>query len=147
MKQFLLLTMLLAAAFSGKAQTIPQGTCGVMFYYDGAGNRIKRQYICNNTLKAAEMASSEMSVKTEAMYPNPTSGPVTVVFTTPLKGAKISLLNISGKEIRYMVEASNRLQLDLSDVPDGIYFLRVTKDGRSSTRKIVKAGNAGDKVY
>ncbi|RBL90264.1 T9SS type A sorting domain-containing protein [Chitinophaga flava] len=149
MKQFLLFIILLTAAAVAEAQTIPQGSCGVMFYYDGAGNRVKRQYICNNTgrLSAAALPASETVIKTEAMYPNPTPGPVTVIFAEPLKGAKITLLNISGKVIRYLVEESARLQLDLSDQPDGIYFIRVIKDGKPYTRKIVKTGTAGDNAY
>ncbi|MBC9928983.1 T9SS type A sorting domain-containing protein [Chitinophaga qingshengii] len=149
MKQLLLFIMLLTAAAVAEAQTIPPGSCGVMFYYDGAGNRVKRQYICNNTARmaAAPLPASETTIKTEAMYPNPTTGPVTVIFAEPLKGANITLLNISGKTIRYLVEESTRLQLDLSDQPDGIYFIHVVKDGKPYTRKIVKTGTAGDHTY
>ena len=44
----ILISLLLLLSVQVSAQEIPSGSCGLIMTYDAAGNRIKREYYCNN---------------------------------------------------------------------------------------------------
>jgi len=57
----LLLSFVTIAAF---AQEIPSGSCGLLMTYDAAGNRIKKEYYCNNG--SNRIANPELAKQQEA---------------------------------------------------------------------------------
>ncbi len=46
------------------SQEIPSGSCGLLMTYDAAGNRIKREYYCNNG--SNRIANPELAKQQEA---------------------------------------------------------------------------------
>jgi hypothetical protein len=81
--------LLLFAFNAAQAQTV----CGIAFTYDAAGNRIKREYKCKDIFEPADKAFEV------ALFPNPTTGPIAVVFSEEVKSAKLRVFNMSGGEI------------------------------------------------
>ena len=71
--------------------------------------------------------SYEQSIQ---MYPNPTTG---LVHFSGVEDAVISVYNISGKMINDNV---NGKTIDLSSLPNGIYLVKIQKDGTTLTKKI-----------
>ncbi|MFM9949595.1 MAG: T9SS type A sorting domain-containing protein [Saprospiraceae bacterium] len=71
------------------------------------------------------------------IYPNPTHSIINI--ETDHGGAwdRIVLYNAAGQVINTLTGGINT-QLDISDLPDGMYFIQLTKKGHSTTRKIVK---------
>lgn len=70
------------------------------------------------------------------VYPNPTTGNVTVT-GKDLKQAEV--LNTLGQRVATAVGEGETLQVDLSGLPAGVYFVNVTdSEGRKCTRKVVK---------
>jgi hypothetical protein len=76
-------------------------------------------------------------------YPNPTNGSLALDFYLPEeKKLQVQLIDITGR-IAYSEKAGtyaagkNKIQMDLSGLPAGIYFLRISGKGIQCTRKIV----------
>ncbi len=69
--------------------------------------------------------------------PNPSGG----VFTLELakdQNSDISVYDVMGKEIYHSVTSSRSVVLDLSSVPDGVYFLKLTSSQKEFYKKIIK---------
>ena len=78
------------------------------------------------------------------LYPNPFSSDVVKyisdrnLFTT---STEIYLIDITGRQVAYRAfyPDMNTLELEISDNPSGVYFLRIkTQDGRNETLRLVK---------
>jgi hypothetical protein len=73
------------------------------------------------------------------VYPNPTSGPLKVS-TNGLEGElSLSILDAQGRLVRRVLPASvfDGLDLDLSDLPKGLYFLAFENGSRRISRKLI----------
>ncbi|PKP02370.1 MAG: hypothetical protein CVU14_03590 [Bacteroidetes bacterium HGW-Bacteroidetes-9] len=76
------------------------------------------------------------------IYPNPTTGIVTVE-TSNLLGSlieKISVISITGKELLYTAGSTpvEKIRLDLSQFPEGLYFFRIkSQNQKESIVKVI----------
>ena len=70
---------------------------------------------------------SELNV---SVYPNPASDVVHV----SIDGCSLSLFANDGKLLKSAVGAT----MPIKDLQPGLYFLKVTKDGKSAIKKIIK---------
>ncbi|HPE33333.1 MAG TPA: BACON domain-containing carbohydrate-binding protein [Bacteroidales bacterium] len=71
------------------------------------------------------------------IYPNPTSGLITITGTGCFR--QIALFNALGNQLRTItIEGENTLDVDLSDLPDGVYQMKFTGNGFSIIRRVVK---------
>jgi hypothetical protein len=71
-----------------------------------------------------------------ALHPNPTAGRVTLEGLDG--GSRVEVLDISGRILEVCTTAESRLLLDLGSLPTGTYFVRITCDRFTATKKIVK---------
>jgi hypothetical protein len=140
----IILFMLVCCSFitATKAQSLPAHTCGVVYTYDAAGNRTQRAYVCNNSGRTAiapvaEDTTAAIHLVTQ-LYPNPTTGRITVSFTQPLNNAVITLLDMTGKVLIQSRKSGNQVVLDLSSYRAGVYILRVMDGKNPSSFTIVK---------
>jgi Secretion system C-terminal sorting domain len=69
------------------------------------------------------------------LYPNPASDKITVEFSY---NGHLSVLNLNGQEIISRQISAPKTQVDLSNLPGGVYFVRVTTDKNVVVGKIVK---------
>lgn len=69
-----------------------------------------------------------------AIFPNPTSGTITVQFEGNL--ANITVVDVTGKIIDEMTIQSNEM-IDLSTLNTGTYFINVNIDGKTSTERVI----------
>ena len=105
-----------------------------------AGGMLSGQTVSNKTFLLNPYIVMSINEKNSSnsfhFYPNPTSEKVSLVF----KGKEertISLINVIGKEVLKKNTNTANLQLDVSTYPKGIYFIKVTTDKESSSKKIV----------
>ena len=78
----ILIPIFLSISLQTFSQEIPSGSCGLLMTYDAAGNRIKREYYCNNgsnRIAAPELAKQQEAAsvgfeEVDALCPNPTTG-------------------------------------------------------------------------
>ena len=71
------------------------------------------------------------------VYPNPTSGLVTIVFEKAVDNEIIQIVDRCGKKIKDIILSGVQKELDLSDLVQGIYYLKVGTSVGSSL-KIIK---------
>ena len=82
-----------------------------------------------NTTRIDNLTSEENSV---SVFPNPTVRFLTIVKTTN-SAERIQLISMEGKLLRDVQSANNRIEFDLSDLANGIYFLKIGNE----TRKVI----------
>jgi Leucine-rich repeat (LRR) protein len=92
----------------------------------------------DKTADYAFSAAAEMSI-----FPNPTTGLITVVADQDFEA--LSVKNIEGKSVNWESlmtnesEKKNRINIDLSRLCNGIYFIQSTIGSQSSIYKILKS--------
>ena len=70
------------------------------------------------------------------LYPNPTNAQVTIT-GKDIKQAEV--FNTFGQRVATAQGGDERITVDISALPAGVYFVNVTdKDGRKCVRKVVK---------
>jgi hypothetical protein len=67
------------------------------------------------------------------IYPNPSSGKF--VISSDKKITDVSVYNLLGELV---VKANDNSSIDIADKPNGVYFVKLNINGRSTTKKIVK---------
>jgi hypothetical protein len=75
------------------------------------------------------------------VYPNPASDNVNISFDEPLDGeVKVFLINSQGKLVKTDVigETIVEKQMNLQDLPAGVYYLKLMKGKLSNVYKVVK---------
>lgn len=94
-----------------------------------------------NTHHIIEEASFTLSIEDTLvdnliLYPNPTKDVLNLNFNELLYNGNYSIIDLSGKLILNSQLSSN--QIDVSNMANGIYFLRVTNNGITQTQKFIK---------
>lgn len=104
---------------------------------NGYGNST---YIDNININS-DLNLAENSILDFVVYPNPTSDALTISCTHNLQNdCAILVTNELGQVIResQIVSSNHMTSVDLSDIERGIYFISLTKEGVSSTKRFVK---------
>ena len=70
-----------------------------------------------------------------SIYPNPTNIGEVTISTTNSSPIQVKVYDILGKQVQSETISNNRL--DVSSLRSGIYLLRLTQDGNSSTKKLI----------
>lgn len=113
------------------------GTTNVKFYYDkDSGNVAFDDFCASNTVNGI----NEASATAFSAYPNPSRGTVNLAMTTPTN-AQVIITDVLGNELkRYALRSSEmNPSFDLSELKDGIYFIKVKSDkGETSKRVVLK---------
>ena len=72
------------------------------------------------------------------IYPNPTNGKSIIAFDRVLN-SEISIFNLDGKLIKKLVSDTKEVNIDLSNLSSGVYFLAIkSEDGKTEIRKLLK---------
>ncbi|OFY85864.1 MAG: hypothetical protein A3F72_16110 [Bacteroidetes bacterium RIFCSPLOWO2_12_FULL_35_15] len=80
---------------------------------------------------------SDMISDNVLIYPNPATNEITVKNT--VGEVKITLLNCIGQEIKSTNSISNQeVEINLKDLPNGIYFIKITNEKVNLIKKVVK---------
>lgn len=96
----------------------------------GIDTMIKIGYV---TVGSSSVSSYDDLNKTQ-VYPNPTTGLITIEGNDI---NKVEVLDINGKMIMTVNDYTNKLQIDLSVYPKGVYFVRLQNDNEIKTKKVV----------
>jgi hypothetical protein len=85
-----------------------------------------------------------LSVATEntiefTVYPNPVQNQLTLMYGSEVSPeAKVELYNALGQLV-YQATLSQAKEIDCSTLMHGFYFVKVTANGKSTTKKIIKS--------
>ena len=84
---------------------------------------------------AADIAELN-KIDTFAIYPNPSTDFIIINFTD---SSMVELLNIYGQLLSRTATTSNSQKIDISELPDGIYLVRIVDhQGLTKTSKLIK---------
>lgn len=72
------------------------------------------------------------------LYPNPATSSINLFFPANNQHSDLTLFDDKGTMIRKQTATGNDAQLNINDLPNGIYFIQIFSSGRVTTKKIVK---------
>jgi hypothetical protein len=72
-----------------------------------------------------------------AATPNPTSNEVVISDLDATAETSVQVVDQSGNVRKKLSKKANKLIIDVSDLPDGIYFMMMTQRGVTETQQIV----------
>jgi hypothetical protein len=78
------------------------------------------------------------ALQTIRLYPNPTSGRLSLTATTELSGATVRIQNSVGQLLAELRPQGHSAQLDMRSYADGIYFIEIKKEGEAIRFKVIK---------
>lgn len=114
----------------------------VMYAYDAAGNRIKKEILFEQSQsKSQVVAYSDMLDEKEIkIYPNPTEGESRVEIFNELKKTEgiVTVHGNNGAMIYTTPIINGSASLDISSCPNGLYILHVKIGDCVSSWKIIK---------
>lgn len=114
----------------------------VMYAYDAAGNRIKKEILFEQSQsKSQVVAYSDMLDEKEIkIYPNPTEGELRVEIFNELKKSEgiVTVHGNNGAMIYTTPIINGFASLDISSCPNGLYILHVKIGDCVSSWKIIK---------
>lgn len=104
--------------------------------YDAAGNRIQRT-ISGDCGHVGEMlVISDTTTKDsvlqglkETLFPNPTTGPVSVVFNNPVSEAKITITDNLARQLYTTTASGSSIPIDMSRFAEGMCYIVVRAQG------------------
>ena len=76
----------------------------------------------------------ENEMEAISVYPNPTRDVIFVGANNDLSVQRVEVFDLTGQ----MVISSTKVEIQVSDLESGIYFVRITADDRIVTQRIVK---------
>ncbi|WP_295834407.1 T9SS type A sorting domain-containing protein [uncultured Winogradskyella sp.] len=112
--------------------TVPGFVIGLGGEFNGTYQILPRYYA---DVENAVLSNNDFETREFSIYPNPTntgSVNITSVNATPIA---VTIFDILGKQVKNATISNNRL--DVSNLKSGIYLLRLTQDGATSTKKLV----------
>ncbi len=118
---------------------IPYATGGALKIYHTGGNSVQINWF---PLSVNAVIGQELSAR---LYPNPASSNVTLSFTlTRAQNAEIEIWNINGQKVsdkNFQAQSGlNTVSPDVTDMAQGIYFLKLNTTDGNFLNKLVVAG-------
>lgn len=133
--------------FSGNSYSDYSATPGVVYYYriqaanslTGTGSSTYSAY--DSGYRAGINSSS--SVPTVGLYPNPAQSEITINFgeRVPQESVDLVLAGIDGRVYKILslaVPVLNEQSIDISELPEGFYILRIQNGEEITTHKFQK---------
>ena len=104
-----------------------------------AGGMLRNQQVSNKTFKISYFRASTVKENNESffkLYPNPTSQNINLQFETTAPKT-ITLIDVLGKEVLKINSSNKAVQLDVTNYPKGVYFVKVSSEEGNSVQKII----------
>jgi len=129
---------------------LPDTLRSYSFTYDDSGNRILREAEIVQLKSGVtgfsdkedyqdQVIEKEIAGSTVKIYPNPTNGLLTISISGTVNNAsRVIVYNTIGQVIADRQIDATEGKIDLSKQSSGIYFMRITIDGKSSEWKVLK---------
>lgn len=107
------------------------GVAGIYFDFNAP--------VITNTFETkfvAPLSVGEVSTINVTTYPNPATDILYITFDKN-ETSNVQLFDVQGKQILQQVENSKTIELNISSLPSGIYFLKLTTGAIQFTKKII----------
>lgn len=117
---------------------------GVDFFAYAGGNDLGEYYIDDfEFVSYGTLGVPEIVPAGTQLYPNPTEATVHVDLAGASPDAEISLVDVTGRVVIPQAPLSSygrhdHVELDLTEQPQGLYFVRITDRGRETIHRVAK---------
>ena len=82
------------------------------------------------------LGMNEQTNEQIAIFPNPSNGIISLNLRDETGASDIGVFDLSGRLLEYYQYENKRMQIDLSHLPNGVYFLKVESDQKKFVSKI-----------
>ncbi|WP_395047160.1 T9SS type A sorting domain-containing protein [Flavobacterium sp.] len=110
----------------------------IVFHSDGGANQLGA--VVDNFIIDGTLSNQDFELRNIAIYPNPSTGLFTV--STGNKAInKIDVYDVTGKvvlSVNNFSNANSQAVLDMKNVSNGIYFVKISSEGQSTVKRIIK---------
>jgi hypothetical protein len=89
-----------------------------------------------NIVNGIELHEQQQSRLT--LYPNPSTDQITIETSSTPTNSQLSIMNLNGQEILTCQITESKTTIDISTLPSGVYFVRLTNDKTVEVGKFVK---------
>ena len=84
----------------------------------------------------ASLGTSTFSNTDFSVYPNPVKGTLNIKYNDTI--SNVEVLNLLGQNVNSLSNNSTQAQVDMSNLPNGVYMVRVTSNNKVKTIKVIK---------
>ena len=93
----------------------------------------------NDTIVNPDDTLAILRVESEGftLRPNPTHGKVQVIMPETAKGEQLSVCDLAGRELLVRTVVSTTMEIDISALPAGAYFVKLTTPAGPTTKKLL----------
>ena len=88
----------------------------------------------SNAISVSGTFSDLVALEEVEIYPNPASNQITI---TNAQNSKLYIYNIAGQLIKTIDNSDNKLDIDISNLADGLYTIKIVKDGIVLIKRIM----------
>jgi hypothetical protein len=81
---------------------------------------------------------NEQQISKLSLYPNPATGKITIEIGDGQAPSQLSMMNLNGEEVLTCRLIKPKTQIDIRNLPSGVYFVRLTNDKMVEVGKLVK---------
>jgi uncharacterized delta-60 repeat protein len=106
---------------------------GEIYINDTIGRLALARYISG--LNIGEIDNPNNSI---LIYPNPSTGRLTVETSLTPANSQLTIMNLCGQQLITRQITSPKTQIDISSLPSGVYFVRITDDKTVEVGKSIK---------
>jgi len=113
------------------------------FAADRLGYRLRQVNLdgSENLIDPVEIERTVERLQLRKTFPNPAHGQATVQFAVPdAQDVRLALYDVLGRQVQIVsegeIQGRRELQVDLSDLPSGAYFLRLRTSGVTKTQRL-----------
>ena len=111
------------------AQAYPSEGCSIRYLYDDAGNRTTREWYCWGEEERTPEQGRVLEDNSLRAYPNPARDMVTVQLEREVENAQVELMDTQGKVLQNERLSGNTLNMSVSQLSNGLYWIRVLLNG------------------
>ncbi|WP_353776956.1 T9SS type A sorting domain-containing protein [Winogradskyella sp. 3972H.M.0a.05] len=85
------------------------------------------------------LSVSDFTISSLKLYPNPTDSELNITFNSNIASGSIEVFNILGKQVFSKdINNANSDSLNISDLAQGLYLIRISSEGQSETKRFIK---------
>jgi hypothetical protein len=113
----------------------------VYFTYGGSGYAVGAQGTILKTSNGGYplgISTTTLGINSLKIKPNPASNFITIETAATSVTGRLSILNLTGQDLISQRISEKRTVINISDLPAGVYFVRLTNNTTVETGKIIK---------